>query len=114
VPVLLAPVFGPIIGGLIVDEASWQWLFVGNLPIAGAAIVVAAVALTRNAGRGDAGRLDVVGVALLCSAWWALSSAYPRRRPAAASSVLKPTDRSLRAFSWSRFSHCTAFASRGL
>jgi MFS family permease len=30
VPVLLAPVFGPIIGGLIVDGAAWQWLLVVN------------------------------------------------------------------------------------
>jgi EmrB/QacA subfamily drug resistance transporter len=66
VPVLLAPVFGPIIGGLIVDGTAWQWLFVVNLPIAALAIGVAAVALSRNAGRGDAGRLDVVGAALLC------------------------------------------------
>jgi len=66
VPILLAPIFGPILGGLIVDTAAWQWLFVVNLPIAAVAIVVGAAALARNAGRGDAGRLDLVGVALLC------------------------------------------------
>jgi EmrB/QacA subfamily drug resistance transporter len=66
VPVLLAPVFGPIIGGLIVDTVAWQWLFVVNLPIAVVAIVVAVVALEPSAGRADAGRLDIVGVALLC------------------------------------------------
>src|SRR6185436_7635074 len=27
VPILLGPIFGPIIGGLIVDNAPWQWLF---------------------------------------------------------------------------------------
>jgi EmrB/QacA subfamily drug resistance transporter len=66
VPILLAPIFGPILGGLIVDMAAWQWLFVVNLPIAAVAIVVGAVALAGDAGRGDAGRLDLVGVALLC------------------------------------------------
>jgi EmrB/QacA subfamily drug resistance transporter len=66
VPVLLAPVFGPIIGGLIVDDAPWEWLFVVNLPIAALAIAVAAVALVRDSGRSDAGRLDLAGVALLC------------------------------------------------
>jgi EmrB/QacA subfamily drug resistance transporter len=66
VPILLAPIFGPILGGLIVDMAAWQWLFVVNLPIAAVAIVVGVVALGRNAGRSDAGRLDLVGVVLLC------------------------------------------------
>jgi len=66
VPVLLAPVFGPIIGGLIVDNVAWQWLFVVNLPIAALAIIVAVVALARQAGRADAGRFDSLGVALLC------------------------------------------------
>jgi MFS family permease len=34
----LAPIFGPILGGVIIDEASLQWVFVVNLPIATMAI----------------------------------------------------------------------------
>ena len=45
-PVLLAPIFGPILGGVIIDEASLRWVFVVNLRIATAAI--AAVALERD------------------------------------------------------------------
>src|SRR3954467_12298341 len=41
-PILLGPIFGPIIGGFIVDSAAWQWIFVVNVPIAVVAIVVAA------------------------------------------------------------------------
>jgi EmrB/QacA subfamily drug resistance transporter len=66
VPILLGPIFGPIIGGLIVTSAPWQWIFVVNLPIAVLAIVVAARTLQADAGRADAGALDWVGAALLC------------------------------------------------
>ncbi|MEA2244815.1 MAG: hypothetical protein QOD24_4371 [Solirubrobacteraceae bacterium] len=66
VPILLGPIFGPIIGGLIVDNASWQWIFLVNVPIAVVAIVAAARMLQPDAGRADAGVLDWVGAALLC------------------------------------------------
>ena len=66
VPVLLGPIFGPIIGGLIVDNAAWEWIFVVNVPIAVVAIAVAARVLSADAGRADAGALDWVGAALLC------------------------------------------------
>src|SRR3954469_5168441 len=65
VPILLAPIFGPIIGGLIVDNAAWQWIFVVNVPIAVVAIVVAARLLQPAAGRADAGAFDWVGALLL-------------------------------------------------
>jgi EmrB/QacA subfamily drug resistance transporter len=66
VPILLGPIFGPIIGGLIVDGATWQWIFVVNVPIAVVAIVLAVRLLHADAGRADAGALDWVGAALLC------------------------------------------------
>jgi len=65
VPMLLAPVFGPVIGGLILDNASWRWIFYVNVPIVLLALVLAARLLTSDQGRSDAGRLDWVGVALL-------------------------------------------------
>ena len=66
VPILLGPIFGPIIGGLIVDNAAWQWIFVVNLPIAVMAIVLAARLLGSDAGRADPGKFDWLGAALLC------------------------------------------------
>jgi EmrB/QacA subfamily drug resistance transporter len=67
-PILLGPIFGPIIGGLIVDNAAWQWIFLVNVPIAVVAIVAAVRLLHPDAGRADAGALDWVGAALLCPA----------------------------------------------
>jgi EmrB/QacA subfamily drug resistance transporter len=66
VPILLGPIFGPIIGGLIVDNATWQWIFYVNVPIAVIGFGLAAHLLSDTAGRGDAGRLDLLGTALLC------------------------------------------------
>jgi EmrB/QacA subfamily drug resistance transporter len=66
VPVLVGPICGPVLGGLIVDNASWHWIFFVNVPIALAAVLVAARALREDAGRADAGKLDWLGAALLC------------------------------------------------
>jgi EmrB/QacA subfamily drug resistance transporter len=66
VPILLGPIFGPIIGGLILDNATWQWIFVVNLPIAVVAIILAARVLRPDAGRADPGSFDWRGAALLC------------------------------------------------
>ena len=65
VPMILGPALGPVIGGLIVDGASWRWIFYVNLPIAVVALVLARRVLPPDVGRADAGRLDWVGLALL-------------------------------------------------
>ena len=32
-PAMLAPILGPTLGGLILDNASWRWIFYVNLPV---------------------------------------------------------------------------------
>jgi MFS family permease len=65
-PMLLGPVLGPVLGGLIVTNAAWQWIFYVNVPVAVLALILAARLLTSGEGRADAGRLDSLGVMLLC------------------------------------------------
>jgi len=41
VPILLAPAFGPTIGGLIIDNWGWEYMFYVNVPIGIVAIMLA-------------------------------------------------------------------------
>jgi EmrB/QacA subfamily drug resistance transporter len=66
VPMLLGPVLGPVLGGLIVSGASWRCIFYVNVPIAVVALFLGSRILPGGIGRADAGRLDWLGVALLC------------------------------------------------
>lgn len=64
VPAMLAPIFGPAVGGLILDNTSWRWIFFVNIPIGIAALVTGVRGLP-NPDRQPPGRLDVVGLVLL-------------------------------------------------
>src|SRR5215208_6895894 len=65
VPMLLGPILGPVLGGLIVDNASWRWIFYVNVPIVLVSVALAQRVLHEDAGRADAGRLDTTGLALV-------------------------------------------------
>ena len=64
VPMLLAPIFGPLIGGSLIGAANWRWIFFVNLPV-GLLAIAFAVRLLPAAGTRSAQRLDVPGAVLL-------------------------------------------------
>jgi EmrB/QacA subfamily drug resistance transporter len=66
-PAMLAPILGPVVGGSILQNLHWSWIFLVNLPIGVIAFVLAWRMLPKT-DSGEAGRLDVVGLALLSTA----------------------------------------------
>ncbi len=64
VPMLLGPIFGPILGGWLIDIASWHWIFLINLPIGLAALVYAAKVLPADEVV-PSERFDFLGMLLL-------------------------------------------------
>ena len=64
VPTLLGPILGPVIGGAIVSNISWRWIFFVNVPIGIVALVLAARFLPRS-GRDHDHKLDTLGFLLL-------------------------------------------------
>ncbi|QNB13297.1 DHA2 family efflux MFS transporter permease subunit [Paraburkholderia tropica] len=63
--VLLAPIFGPVVGGYLIDTLSWEWIFLINLPIGLFSFVVCATLLRKDAKRGERVPVDFIGIALL-------------------------------------------------
>src|SRR6201982_3747864 len=64
VPILVAPILGPILGGWLVDNASWRWIFFIKLPIGMVSVILALIVLERDQPQ-PAHRLDWLGMALL-------------------------------------------------
>ncbi|MFJ3821266.1 DHA2 family efflux MFS transporter permease subunit [Streptomyces nodosus] len=63
-PGLLGPILGSVLGGLIVQSLSWHWLFLINVPVCLAALILGRFLLPVATGvRGH--RLDIVGFLLL-------------------------------------------------
>lgn len=64
IPMLLAPIGGPILGGWLIDTSSWRWIFLINLPFGIVTLILAAVVFPRDhPARSET--FDVVGVLLL-------------------------------------------------
>jgi EmrB/QacA subfamily drug resistance transporter len=64
-PVILAPLLGPVIAGAVLQYASWRWLFLINLPVGVLAIVLAVLFLPNDREETRARELDLAGFALL-------------------------------------------------
>ena len=66
VPAMLAPVLGPTLGGLIIQNTSWRWIFYVNVPI-GFIAFITAVRMLPRVQRGHVDRLDVRGLLLMAT-----------------------------------------------
>src|SRR3954471_10984928 len=64
VPMLLGPILGPILGGWLVDDVSWRWIFFINVPIGIAALALSLRVLPRDRPQ-PAERFDALGLFLL-------------------------------------------------
>jgi EmrB/QacA subfamily drug resistance transporter len=60
---IVAPAVGPVLGGVIVDNISWHWIFLVNLPIGAIALLLALLWLNEES-QPAAGRFDVAGFVL--------------------------------------------------
>jgi EmrB/QacA subfamily drug resistance transporter len=63
-PAMLAPILGPVVGGAILQNLHWSWIFLVNLPV-GVVAFALAWRMLPHTDSGEAGRLDVVGLGLL-------------------------------------------------
>jgi len=82
VPMLLGPVFGPVIGGLLVETVTWHWIFIVNLPIGLFAVWLAHRKLTNGGALDEPRRFDLIGIVLFAggfvSVLYGLSEASSR------------------------------------
>ena len=63
IPTLAAPALGPVIGGLLITNANWRWIFYVNVPVGALAFYVG-LKLLREHREPSAGRFDVAGFVL--------------------------------------------------
>jgi EmrB/QacA subfamily drug resistance transporter len=64
IPMLLGPISGPILGGWLIQSASWHWIFLINLPIGAIAFTAALRVLAPDQPR-PSESFDFVGMLLL-------------------------------------------------
>ena len=62
-PTILAPIFGPTLGGLLLQAFGWQWIFLINIPVGVVALILGIRFLPSDEPE-HVGRLDALGFAL--------------------------------------------------
>jgi EmrB/QacA subfamily drug resistance transporter len=65
VPMLLGPVFGPVLGGWLVEDVDWRWIFYVNVPVGALALALAWWHIPGGREGQGATALDLRGLLLL-------------------------------------------------
>ncbi|MGC1238862.1 MAG: MFS transporter, partial [Acidimicrobiales bacterium] len=63
IPTALAPAIGPVLGGLLVTDLSWRWVFYVNFPIGAAAFIFGLIFVLEQR-EAQPGRFDLPGFCL--------------------------------------------------
>ena len=63
--VVVAPIFGPILGGYLTDNYSWPWIFYINVPVGVLAVVITWALLRHRESKLVKAPIDTVGLVLL-------------------------------------------------
>jgi EmrB/QacA subfamily drug resistance transporter len=64
IPMLLGPIGGPILGGWLIEAASWHWIFLINVPIGAVALIYAQFVLPKDSPE-PSESFDFVGMLML-------------------------------------------------
>ena len=63
--VVVAPIFGPILGGWLTDNFSWPWIFFINLPVGLLAAIITWTLLHKRETKTTKAPIDIIGLVLL-------------------------------------------------
>jgi EmrB/QacA subfamily drug resistance transporter len=66
VPMMLAPILGPTLGGAIIEVSTWRWIFYVNVPV-GIFAFVSAIRILPSPKLAPTDRLDYVGFLLMAA-----------------------------------------------
>ena len=68
-PMLLAPILGPVLGGVIVNSLGWRWIFYVNIPVTIIALLLAFWGIPEGSPAEEKQPLDMIGILLLSPAF---------------------------------------------
>src|SRR5262249_50980327 len=97
----VAPVLGPLVGGLLVEGGHWRWIFLINVPLGIIVAVVAVLVVPRDPGDPAAVGSDLRGLGLLSPGFALVLLAIERiGAEAAAWSIVLPAVLGLALLGW--------------
>lgn len=69
IPMMLAPILGPVLGGIIVNGLGWRWIFYVNIPVTVIALLLALWGIPKDDPSDKKQPLDIIGILLLSPAF---------------------------------------------